>query len=56
MGDFSKNKSNRVQLSRYLKGEDIVLRGVSALKYMELFVEDHFTFDVQKEQIFVYGK
>lgn len=56
MGDFSKNKSHRVQLSRYLRGEDIVLRGVSALKYMELYVEDHFAFDVQKEQIFVYGK
>ena len=56
MGDFSKNKSNRVQLSRYLKGEDVILRGISALKYMELFVEDHFTFDVAKEQIFVYGK
>lgn len=56
MGDFSKSKSHRTQLSRYLKKEDVVLRGVSALKYLELYVEDHFTFDVEKDPIFAYGK
>ncbi|MCL1948866.1 MAG: hypothetical protein FWF59_03955 [Turicibacter sp.] len=55
MGDFSINRSNRVRLSRYLKGKDVLLRGISALKYMELFVEDHFTFDAGKESIEVYA-
>ena len=56
LGDFSVNRSNRARLSRFLKGEALILRGVSALKYMELFVDDHFTFDVKTERIFVYAK
>lgn len=56
MGDFSKNRSNQVQLSRYLREENIVLRGVSALKYMGLYVEDHFTFDVATEKIMAYSQ
>ncbi|MCL1991074.1 MAG: hypothetical protein FWG67_09325 [Defluviitaleaceae bacterium] len=55
MGDFSLNRSNRVRLSRFLKGKDVVLRGISALQYMELFVEDHFSFDAAKACIFVYS-
>ena len=56
MGDFSMNRSNRMRLSRHLQGQDIVLRGVTALKYMELYVEDHFTFDIETERIAIYSK
>ena len=52
MGDFAPNRSNRVRLSRLLKGKEVVLRGISALKYLELFNDEYLT----DEPIFVYAK
>lgn len=53
LGDFAPNGSSRVRLSRLLKGKEVVLRGISALKYMELFDDEPFAFE---EPIFVYAK
>ena len=53
MGDFAPNRSNRVRISRLLKGKEVILRGISALKYMELFNDEHAEIE---ETIFVYAK
>ena len=53
MGDFAPNRSNRVRLSRLLKEKEVILRGISALKYMELFNDEPFS---EEDPIFVYAK
>ena len=52
VGDFAPNRSSRVRLSRLLKGKEVILCGISALKYLELFNDEHFT---EEDSIFVYA-